>query len=197
MDKVEAMEMDDAFLAEALARRAALREQVAAERAAKKARAHAPAQPPGQAVITFHRSSRTAALAASEEEGRPVLMAVAAKGGLIAEHFGHAREFLVYEVTSAGAKLVGHRKTDLYCSGDETCGDGEDVLGNTIRALDGCEVVLCSKVGYEPWGRLEAAGIQPNGEHPMEEIEPACVVVWHEMLKAGKLAPKSSERQVA
>jgi len=188
LEKVEAMEMDDAFLAEALARRVALREQVAAEREVRKAAAHAPKP----AVITLHRRP-----AGADFEGRPVLMAIAAKGGLIAEHFGHAREFLVYEVTGEGAKLVGHRKTDLYCSGDDSCGEAIDVLGNTINALQGCEVVLCSKIGYEPWGRLEAAGIAPNGEHALEEIEPACVAVWHEMLKAGKLKAPVPERQCA
>jgi nitrogen fixation protein NifB len=150
-------------------------------------------------VISFHRPAQKSALAGRHvaTEGRPVLMAVAAKGGLVAEHFGHAREFLIYEVTGDGAKLVGHRKTELYCSGDDTCGDGESVLAKTIRALEGCEVVLCSKIGYEPWGQLEAAGIQPNGEHPLEEIEAACVAVWNEMLAAGKLAPKATEKQVA
>jgi nitrogen fixation protein NifB len=190
MDKVAAMDLSDAFLAEALARRTALREKVVAEREEKKAKAHAP-QPPLQAVITLHRPQKSALA------GRPVLMAIAAKGGLIAEHFGHAREFLVYEVNGAGAKMVGHRKTDLYCSGDDSCGDGESVLAKTIRALEGCEVVLCSKIGYEPWGQLEAAGIQPNGEHPMEEIESACVAVWNEMLAAGKLAARQTEKQVA
>ena len=63
------------------------------------------------------------------------------------------------------------------------------VLGKTIRALAGCEVVLCSKIGYEPWGQLEAAGIQPNGEHAMEaDRGRPCVAVWNEMLAAGKLA---------
>ncbi len=190
LEKVAAMELSDEFLAEALARRAALREKVAAERAAKKAAAHAPK--PTQAVITLHRPQKsTPAGRQAAGEGRPVLMAVAARGGLIAEHFGHAREFLVYEVTGAGAKLIGHRKTELYCAGDDTCGEGDDVLAKTIRALQGCEVVLCARIGYEPWGRLEAAGIQPNGEHPMEEIEPACIAVWQKMLKAGKLAEKS------
>jgi nitrogen fixation protein NifB len=201
MEKVAAMELDDDFLAAALAKRVALREQVAAEREAKKTKVHAPQSQP--AVISFMRRPASAEFSAAAEgrpaatEGRPVLMAVAAKGGLITEHFGHAREFLIYEVTAAGAKLVGHRKTDLYCSGDESCGDGESVLAKTIRALAGCEVVLCSKIGFEPWGQLEAAGIQPNGEHPLEEIEAACVAVWNEMLKAGKLAPKQTEKQVA
>jgi nitrogen fixation protein NifB len=189
MDKVEAMEMDDAFLAEAMAKRKALREQIAAENEARKAKAHAP-QPAGVAVVTIHRRVTTA----DSAQGRPVLMAVAAKNGLVAEHFGHAREFLVYEATAAGAKLIGHRKTDLYCDGGDTCGDGESVLAKTIKALAGCEAVLCSKIGYEPWGELEAAGIRPNGEHAMEPVEDAVMAVWHEMLAAGLLnAPVAIE----
>jgi nitrogen fixation protein NifB len=116
-------------------------------------------------------------------------MAVATSGGgLINQHFGHAREFLVYEASSAGVRFVGHRKTDLYCSGGDTCGDAESVLGRTIAALEGCEVVLCSKIGYEPWGLLEAAGIAPNGEHAMERIEDAVAAVYEEMRAAGRLA---------
>jgi nitrogen fixation protein NifB len=187
MDKVEAMVMDDAFLAEAMARRTVLREQVAAARAAR----HEPVPAAAGAVITLHRPPKKA-------EGRPVLMAVASKGGgLVNEHFGHAREFLVYEATAAGAKLVGHRKTELYCSGDDSCGEGESVLARTIRALDGCEAVLCARIGFEPWGKLEAAGIRPNGEHAMEAIEDAVMAVWREMLAAGKLAAKADERRSA
>jgi nitrogen fixation protein NifB len=58
--------------------------------------------------------------------------------------------------------------------------------------------VLCSKVGYEPWGPLEAAGIQPNGEHAMEPIEEAVAAVYEEMRAAGKLdAAADATRKVA
>jgi nitrogen fixation protein NifB len=133
---------------------------------------------------------------------RPVLMAVATSGqGLINQHFGHAREFLVYEASPAGVRFIGHRKADLYCAGEEQCGEEEAVgaagavLERTIAALAGCEVLLCSRIGYEPWGRLEAAGIQPNGEHAMEAIEDAILAVYREMAAAGKLAP--AERRVS
>ena len=126
---------------------------------------------------------------------RPVLMAVATTGHkLINQHFGHAREFLVYEASSAGVRFIGHRKAGLYCSGSEQCNDddnassAESTLEGTIAALSGCEVVLCSKIGYEPWKRLEQAGIQPNGEHAMEDIEAAVLSVYGEMMAAGKLA---------
>ena len=119
---------------------------------------------------------------------RPVLMAVATSGqGLINQHFGHAKEFQIYQASSEGVKFMSHRKTDQYCSGDRTCGDAESALARTISGLEGCEVVLCSKIGYEPWGMLEEAGIQPNGEHAMEDIEEAVMAVYREMLRNGQL----------
>ncbi|WP_246167592.1 nitrogenase cofactor biosynthesis protein NifB [Propionivibrio limicola] len=176
MEKVEAMEIDHEA---ALARRQAFREKANAELEAKRARAHAPA--PTTQVVTFHRPAR-------KPQGRPVLMAVATKGsGVVNEHFGYAREFLVYEATEAGVKLIGHRKTDKYCGGSETCGDGESRIDRIIRALEGCEVVLCSRIGIEPWGALEAAGICPNVEHAMEPVEEAVMAVWRSLLEAGKL----------
>ena len=179
MDKIEAMDID---YEAAMAVRAELRAQVTAELEAKRQKANA-AHASAPQVIQFQ--SRPV-----KPVGRPVLMAVAAKNGVVAIHFGHAKEFLVYEASAAGARFVGHRKADAYCSGDESCGEGESVLDRTIRALEGCEVVLCSKIGYEPWGNLEAAGIQPNGEHAMAPIEEAVMAVWNEMLAAGRLDAK-------
>lgn len=175
MDKIEAMDID---YEAAMQVRAELRAQVTAELAAKRAKAHAPA---AQVVQFAPRAEKPAS-------GRPVLMAVAAKQGMVAVHFGHAKEFMVYEASAAGAKFIGHRRAEQYCAGDETCGDTDSVLNRTIQALVDCEVVLCSKIGYEPWGKLEAAGIQPNGEHAMEPIEEAVMAVWREMLATGKLA---------
>jgi predicted Fe-Mo cluster-binding NifX family protein len=125
-------------------------------------------------------------------------MAVAGKNGVVAEHFGHAKEFLIYEASPAGVRFMSHRKTELYCGGMDACGDGdvaeegstESLLDRNIRVLEGCEVVLCSKVGYEPWAKLEAAGIAPNGEHAMEPIEEAVMAVYKEIAATGKLSPR-------
>jgi nitrogen fixation protein NifB len=133
---------------------------------------------------------------------RPVLMAVATDGrGLVNQHFGHAREFLVYEASPAGGRFIGHRKADPYCAGTKDCGEEEEggrsaasILERTIAALSGCEVLLCARIGYEPWKRLEAAGIQPNSEHAMEAIENAVLAVYREMAAAGKLAFVRQER---
>ncbi len=126
---------------------------------------------------------------------RPVLMAVASKGSdLINEHFGHAKEFLVYEASQNGVRFIGHRKTAAYCSGDDSCGEGETALQRSLKVLQGCEVVLCSKIGIEPWVPLEAAGIQPNVEHAMESIEEAIATVYQEMRAAGKLTLKQQQK---
>lgn len=129
---------------------------------------------------------------------RSVLIAVASQGGgLVNQHFGHAKEFLVYEASPTGVRFISHRKTDLYCTGGDTCGDGESVLGGIIKSLEGCEVVICSKIGYEPWETLEEAGIQPNGEHAMEKIEDAVWAVYLEMFETGKLADLSVGNQLS
>ncbi|MBP9804807.1 MAG: nitrogenase cofactor biosynthesis protein NifB [Candidatus Accumulibacter sp.] len=185
LDKIETMEID---YEAAMVVRAELRAQIAAELAERRAMAHSPTAPQASPQ-PIHFQSRTVKPAAAA--GRPVLMAVAARNGLVAVHFGHASEFLVYEASANGARLVGHRKTESYCSGDQSCGDADAVLARTITAIAGCEVVLCSRIGYEPWGELEAAGIQPNGEHAMRPIEEAVMSVWNEMLAAGRLTAGS------
>ena len=171
LDKIEAMDID---YEKAMKVRAAVHEGIAeelAEKQAKKARLAAQAVPSSDARAY-----------------RPVLMAVATSGqGLINQHFGHATEFLVYEASPKGVRFIGHRKVDQYCIGNDTCGEKESALAGSIRALAGCEAVLCSKIGFEPWGLLEEAGIQPNGEFAMEPIEDAVKALYQEMIDNGQL----------
>lgn len=183
MEKIDAMTIDHEA---ALARRRAFRETAKAELEARRAAAQ-----PATQVMTFVRPER-------KRLGRPVLMAVASKGaGVINEHFGYAREFLVYEASEDGVRLVGHRKTEKYCGGSESCGDGESRIERLIGALEGCEAVLCARIGFEPWAGLEAAGILPDVAHALEPVEAAVKAVWQEMLDAGKLSSPVSEKRRA
>lgn len=180
LDKIETMEID---YQAAMEKRRVIHEAIAEEMHSKR-----------QAKVEHdaHQSSQP------KLNTRPVLMAVATSGqGVINQHFGHAKEFLIYEASPEGVRFISHRKTDLYCSGDETCGDGESVLQRTIRTLEGCEAVLCSKIGFEPWEMLEQAGIAPNGEHAMEPIEEAVMAVYREMAVSGKLDTAESQRATA
>ncbi|HEY6609810.1 MAG TPA: nitrogenase cofactor biosynthesis protein NifB [Pseudomonas sp.] len=174
LDKIEEMDIDyAAAMVKRAAIHAAIKEELD-EKAAKKARL---------ASLTVPKFD-----AAQGKAQRPVLMAVATSGGgLINQHYGHASEFLVYEASANGVRFIGHRKVDQYCIGNDSCGEKESALAGSIRALKGCEAVLCSKIGFEPWGLLEEAGIQPNGEHAMEPIEEAVLAVYQEMLQAGRL----------
>jgi nitrogen fixation protein NifB len=117
-----------------------------------------------------------AVLAETEVEAR-LLVAVATKGGgRINEHFGHAREFQVYEATANGVSFVGHRKVeDAYCEG----GFGEDAtLDSTIKTLAGIDVVLCSKIGHCPQDELKAAGILATDAYALDYIETAISTVF-------------------
>ena len=107
-----------------------------------------------------------------------LLVAVATKGGArVNEHFGHAREFQVYEAGPNGITLVGHRKVDAYCMG----GFGEDAtLGPTIAALDGIDTVLCAKVGDCPRDALLAAGITVTDAHAFDYVETAVGKIYAE-----------------
>ncbi|GAB2190293.1 nitrogenase cofactor biosynthesis protein NifB [Sessilibacter sp. MAH2] len=177
LDKIAKMDID---YGKAMKVRAAVHqgiEEELAEKQAKKARLAAAATP----VI-------------SSKKYRPVLMAVATSGqGVINQHFGHATEFLIYEASQDGVRFISHRKVDQYCIGGDSCGEKESALAGSIRALQGCEAVLCSKIGFEPWGLLEEAGIQPNGEHAMEPIDDAVMAVYQEMIESGALEEVEEE----
>ena len=98
-----------------------------------------------------------------------LLIAVATKGGgRVNEHFGHAREFQIYEASPKGISFVGHRKVEAYCLG----GFGEDAtLDGVIAALEGIDAVLCAKIGDCPSEMLEAAGIATTDAYAYEYIE--------------------------
>lgn len=176
MDKVETMEVD---YEEAMRKRADYQAIIEANKKAK-------ANNSNEIFISIASIKKT-----MKKPTRPVLMAVATTGGnVINQHFGHAKEFLIYEASETDVRFISHRKVELYCSGGDTCGDAETTLDKIIKTLEGCEAVLCSKIGYEPWEMLEEAGIQPNGEHAMEDIETAVASVYAEMVQAG-LADKT------
>ncbi len=185
LDKIEAMDID---YAAAMVERAKVHDAITSELEMKRALKAAPKFDP-----TFDPET-----AGAPPATRSIRIAVASKGGgLVNEHFGHAHEFLVYEVGPVSQRLLAHRKCTPYCTGDASCGDGETVLGQIIRSLEGVEVLLASKIGFEPWADLEKAGIQPNGEHAMAPIDDALRAVYAELAAAGRLAFPADTRAAA
>ncbi len=103
---------------------------------------------------------------AAREAVRPVvadspklLVAVATKGsGLVNQHFGHAKEFQIYEVDANTIRFVSHRKVDHFCQG----GYGEAaMLDNIVAVLADCAAVLCAKIGSCPEEKLRTLGVEP------------------------------------
>jgi len=127
------------------------------------------------------RKAKELAQTMQTEDETPALVAVATKGGgRINQHFGHANEFQIYEVTSAGARFIGLRRSDKYCVGGHGQGD---VLAATIAALDGVSAVLCAKIGDNPRRCLAAAEIEASDRYAFEYIE-ASAITWYANRKA-------------
>jgi nitrogen fixation protein NifB len=146
-----------------------------------------------QAKVEEQRQEKVAAekaelaTLAGEISDVKILVAVATKGGgRINEHFGHAKEFQIYELSSAGSKFVGHRRVDLYCQGG--FGD-EDSLETVIRAINDCTAVFVAKIGGCPKNNLLKAGIEPVDQYAHEFIEQSAIAYFKDYL--GKI--KSGE----
>ena len=125
---------------------------------------------------------------AGEHSRISILIAVATGGGgRINKHFGHAKEFQVYEVSAAGARFVGHRRVDLYCEGGYAA---EDSLETVIRAINDCVAVFVSRIGGCPRDGLIAAGIEPVDRFAHEYIEQSALAYFRgylERVRAGEI----------
>ncbi|NJL02552.1 MAG: nitrogenase cofactor biosynthesis protein NifB [Spirulinaceae cyanobacterium RM2_2_10] len=92
------------------------------------------------------------------EDSPKILVAVTTKGsGLINQHFGHAKEFQIYEVDANEVRFVSHRKIDHYCQG----GYGEAAtLDNIMATIADCAAVLTAKIGTCPQDKLATLGVE-------------------------------------
>ncbi|PVE21185.1 nitrogenase cofactor biosynthesis protein NifB [Microvirga sp. KLBC 81] len=133
-------------------------------------------------VVARERGDHVAAKSAATRmvkaagSGKSLLVAVATKGGgRVNEHFGHSKEFQIYEASPTGISFVGHRKVEQYCRG----GWGEDAtLDGVIAALAGIDIVLCAKIGDCPKDQLTGAGIRAMDAYGYDYIETAISALY-------------------
>jgi nitrogen fixation protein NifB len=137
--------------------------------------AHRVAVEKRRAHLAQARADALSSASAAVPAGAGARVAVATRGGgLVNQHFGHATEFHVYDVTRDGARLAGVRKVEHYCRG----GEGEEgSLEAILQAISDCAAVLVAKIGRCPRERLAAAGIQAVDRHAFEAIE-AAALAW-------------------
>ncbi len=85
--------------------------------------------------------------------------AISSKSGInIDQHFGHAKEFHIYDYDGENIKYLEKRNVDQYCNGATEC--EEDKIGKILKTIDGCNVVLTLRAGIEPIKKLQEKGIR-------------------------------------
>lgn len=111
------------------------------------------------------------------DEKDACLVAVASTHGeVIDAHFGHADRFRIYSLSAAGAVLVNERFTPKYCRGSDECDPQEgDAL---FELLADVKAVFCARIGYAPWQKLEARGIQPCVDDAWQPVNTALLGWW-------------------
>lgn len=100
-----------------------------------------------------------------------MLVAVATKHGIaIDEHFGHAKQFHIYQLDESGCYLQESRDVDHYCHGQH--GD-QSALQKILHTIADCKAVFVAKIGDDPMEKLAARGIEAVSDYSWEEIESA------------------------
>ena len=102
-------------------------------------------------------------------DGQTILVAVTTMGeGMINQHFGSVKEFLIYEAGDKGIRFIHHRKVDYeYCAGP----DGVNPLQPILEKLNDCNLILTAKIGGCPQDDLKAAGIVADQSYAYQPIE--------------------------
>lgn len=99
----------------------------------------------------------------------PIRLAVASKEGrAISEHFGHARRFLIYDVSPTLCEQIDDRDVDHYCLGQQA---SQGAMEKILETVKDCHAVLVAKVGDGPRARLAAIGVGIVAGYAYEGIE--------------------------
>lgn len=85
-------------------------------------------------------------------------LAVASKDGIaINQHFGHAKMFWIFQVSTTVCEFLEQREVDHYCHGQT--GD-QSAMQKILRTINDCEAVFVAKIGDGPIEKLRAIGVK-------------------------------------
>lgn len=99
----------------------------------------------------------------------PVKLAVATKEGLaISEHFGHAKQFRIYQALPECCDFLETREVAHYCHGQH--GD-QSAMAGILETIKDCHAVFVAKIGDGPTEKLQAIGVQAVSDYAYEAIE--------------------------
>ena len=96
-------------------------------------------------------------------------LAVGTKSGIsIDVHFGHAKQFLVYEVTPDQCELLETREVEHYCHGKH---GSESAMQKILFTIKDCQAVFSAMIGDGPKAKLAAINVQSVTDYGYEAIE--------------------------
>ncbi|MDR1977062.1 MAG: nitrogenase cofactor biosynthesis protein NifB [Campylobacteraceae bacterium] len=103
--------------------------------------------------------------------GETKLVAVTSESnGLINDHFGSAKEFLIYEAGDRAIKFIMNRRVETpYCKGPAGC--GTYVIDEIKKTLSDCDILLTQKIGECPRAELSDIKIICDEDYANEPIE--------------------------
>lgn len=91
--------------------------------------------------------------------------------GVINEHFGSAKEFLIYEAGESGVNFLGSRAIENpYCSGAENC-TGDNPIDEIKSRLEDVDLLLTVKIGDCPKDELNSINLKTDDSFAYQPIE--------------------------
>lgn len=78
-------------------------------------------------------------------------------GKYVNQHFGHATQFLIFEIADGGYRFVELRSNEPSCNREDP---NENAHDRVIENLKDCRAVIVSQIGPGAVARLRSAGIE-------------------------------------
>lgn len=98
-------------------------------------------------------------------------IAVASKDGIsINLHFGHAKEFWIFQYLDGAFKLLEKRDVEVYCHGKH---GSESAMQKILTTINDCDAVMVAMVGEGPAEKLKGIDVMPIQEFAYEGIDEA------------------------
>lgn len=99
----------------------------------------------------------------------PLKLAVASKDGIsINEHFGHAKQFHIFNVSSETCIWQETREVAYYCLGQHA---DQSAMNGILEAIKDCYAVFIAKIGDGPTDKVHAIGVIAISEYAYAAIE--------------------------
>lgn len=110
--------------------------------------------------VDFRSNSSNTVDNTGNTDKKSLTLAVASHSGrVIDEHFGHVKNFKIYNYDSGKVQLLEERQVRQFCTGPEDCDDEQQKLDNIIKTIEDCSAVFVLRIGHLPKTLLEQRSI--------------------------------------